>query len=36
MQRQYGFFENEDFDAGKDVEGLEKSGEGTVTESVRV
>jgi hypothetical protein len=36
MQRQYGFFDNEDFDAGKDVEGLEKIGDATVAETARI
>jgi hypothetical protein len=33
MQRQYGFFDDDGFDARKDVEGLEKGG---VTETARV
>jgi hypothetical protein len=36
MQRQYGFFDDDGYDAGKDVEGLEKSEDATVTESARV
>ncbi|CAO2653391.1 Nn.00g028020.m01.CDS01 [Neocucurbitaria sp. VM-36] len=35
MQRQYGFFDDDEFDGTKDVEGLEKAEDATITETVR-